>query len=211
MMKSVVILLATICFLILPASSYSLEYEYDLVDCNDEFKPHAHYQFISNRGYCLDFKTDRITLVNLSNRLIDHASSSHTVSTITPEHYIISSGKFAVYNVQNLVVSKEQNDVVVIRERRSNVEALPRIAPLAVWVPSAIGGGVLGAMGAVYNNPNAGTREIGIGIFVGALSGGLTPIMGGGVFGFVAAGSLGFSAGGGCSVCHSTHYNNHAD
>ncbi|GAL29968.1 hypothetical protein JCM19239_7837 [Vibrio variabilis] len=49
-------------------------------------------------------------------------------------------------------------------------------APLAVFVKPALAGAIVGGMGVVGGNPNAGFRAIAIGAFSGAVAGVLTPI-----------------------------------
>lgn len=81
--------------------------------------------------------------------------------------------------------------------KKTNVNQ--RSAPLAVWIPNAIGGAILGGMGVVASNPSAGLRPMVIGAFSGALGGALGPLIGAGQFG---GGALGVSVGGACSSCH---------
>jgi len=92
----------------------------------------------------------------------------------------------------------EQDDLIVARDLGDSV-VTSKVAPVIVY---AAGGGVIGVMAVLGNNPDASFQEIAVGAFSGMLSGGLVPIMGAGVFGTVAAGAIGISATGACSSCH---------
>ncbi|HFQ5165926.1 TPA: hypothetical protein ACGUWI_002148 [Vibrio vulnificus] len=76
------------------------------------------------------------------------------------------------------------------------------VAPLIPVIAAGAGGAILGAMGTVASNNNAGIRDIAGGAFGGAVAGALTPVMGGTVIAGVAAGGLGMSASGACGSCH---------
>ncbi|MCS0351550.1 hypothetical protein ND920_07915 [Vibrio ordalii] len=76
------------------------------------------------------------------------------------------------------------------------------VAPIIPVIAAGAGGAILGAMSTVASNNNAGGRDIAAGAFGGAVTGVLTPVMGGTVIAGVAAGSLGMSASGACGSCH---------
>lgn len=81
-------------------------------------------------------------------------------------------------------------------------EATATEGEVAPFVAAGAGGAILGAMGTIASNPNAGARDIASSAAGGFVAGALAPIMGGNAVATVAAGSLGLSVGGGCSQCH---------
>lgn len=172
-------------------------------DCN-YLEKGLHYQLTQTKGYCLDTqKSDSIiTFINLSSQRIESANIIRDVSYTYPNEYVFTSSRLAIYNAKNIVFSMEEDGILVARDRSAVNDVIPMVVPLAIWVPPAVGGAILGVMGTVSSNPNAGFRDITIGAFSGAITGGFAPIIGAGVFGTVAAGSLGISAYGGCTSCH---------
>ena len=160
-----------------------------------------HHQIAGDGGYCIEAKDPQVTFVNLSSKNIEVVDLNNNSFFIYSNEYLITKGRFVVNNAKGIVIGKEQNGIVIARDHNSNSRQ-QRALPLAVWVPSAIGGGILGGMGVVSSNPNANFRQIFIGVFSGVLGGALGPIMGAGQFGVIAGGALGISAGGGCNSCH---------
>ncbi|EPA1953804.1 hypothetical protein WKW42_18895 [Vibrio alginolyticus] len=145
-------------------------------------------------------KGAQITFVNLSSSPVEVVSPKDSTHIVYPNGYLITTGRLVVANSGGSVVSKEERGIVVVRDyggKKANVNQ--RSAPLAVWIPSAIGGAILGGMGVVASNPSAGLRPMVIGAFSGALGGALGPLIGAGQFG---GGALGVSVGGACSSCH---------
>ncbi|EGQ9764949.1 hypothetical protein FWP46_21180 [Vibrio alginolyticus] len=160
-------------------------------------KVKEHHQIPDERPYCIETEDAQVTFVNLSSNPVEVVSLKDSTHIVYPNEYVITTGRLVVANSKGAVVSKEERGIVVARDyggKKANVNQ--RIAPLAVWIPSAIGGAILGGMGVVASNPSAGLRPIVIGAFSGALGGAA------GQFGVVAGGALGVSAGGACSSCH---------
>ncbi|WP_305817559.1 hypothetical protein [Photobacterium leiognathi] len=160
-----------------------------------------HHQVAGDGGYCIETKDPQVTFVNLSSKNIEVINLNNNSFFIYNNEYLITKGRFVVNNAKGVIIGKEQNGIVIARDYNSD-SIKQRALPLAVWVPSAIGGGILGGMGVVASNPNANFRQVSIGMFSGALGGALGPIMGAGQFGVVAGGAIGISVGGGCSSCH---------
>ncbi|GAJ73307.1 hypothetical protein JCM18904_4186 [Vibrio sp. JCM 18904] len=78
--------------------------------------------------------------------MVSLKDSTHIVY---PNEYVITTGRLVVANSKGAVVSKEERGIVVARDyggKKANVNQ--RIAPLAVWIPSAIGGALGPLMGA---------------------------------------------------------------
>ncbi|EPN8225654.1 hypothetical protein ACT3QV_003625 [Vibrio alginolyticus] len=166
-------------------------------------KVKEHHKIPDERPYCIETEDAQVTFVNLSSNPVEVVSLKDSTHIVYPNEYVITTGRLVVANSKGAVVSKEERGIIVARDyggKKANVNQ--RIAPLAVWIPSAIGGAILGGMGVVASNPSAGLRPIVIGAFSGALGGALGPLMGAGQFGVVAGGALGVSAGGACSSCH---------
>ncbi|MGL4250127.1 MAG: hypothetical protein ACRCR1_05665 [Aeromonas sp.] len=170
---------------------------HSFINCNT-IKLSEAYSLDANGKYCINNKKGGFTIVNLATSNIELEDFSHNLNILYPGEYLSTNANFMITNSNKVVASVEHDDLVIIRDLRPNQRS-KRVAPAAVWVG---GGAVMGVMGVIASNPDASMRDIAAGAFGGAVTGGLSPVMGAGAIGMMASGSLGLSAGGGCTSCH---------